>query len=432
MFSLFRKKVRQELPSEAAQAAMVIKSITLPESQPDWKLFAKKDRLWDNDVAIMEGYNASACVYRCVEARATLVSSVPWYAGIKQADGTVERLPDNHPLNKLINTPNPDCSWLEVMHTWSQQLDLSGNGYASIIRGGIRSEPFQIWNLSPKYIKIKPGRERLVEYYEYQEYSGSKKRIDSNDMIQLRLPNPNDPIFGMPVLMAAGRATDIDRECGEWQKSSLQNRSASSLHVEVDKETQPDQVNAIQEAIREKYSGSSNADKPIVSSGKITNLNRTAQELDFVNGKKAVWAEICAVFGLSMSNLGFTESVNLANAEAMDKALWKNTIIPRLELMKRQLNAQLAVDFGENICLEYDISKVDALQENYTEVLTNAEKLWRMGFSLEAINKRLSLGFDESDLPEEIDLMGGTDEQSQTMQDDEEVKSLLRVVGYGK
>ncbi|MGB3724308.1 MAG: phage portal protein [Glaciecola sp.] len=425
----FSKKISQNIPSVPSQVAMAVKSVTLPEAQPDWKLFAKKDKLWDNDVAILEGYNASAVVYTCVEKRATLTSSVPWYAGVKQADGTIERLPDTHPANMLIENPNPDCSWLEVMHQWSQQLDLSGNGYASIIRAGARNEPYQIWNLSPKYIKAKPGRERLVEYYEYQEYSGTRRRIDASDMIQLRLPNPNDPIFGMPVLMAAGRATDIDRESGNWQKSSLQNRSAGSLHIEVPPETQPDQVAAIQKAAQEKYSGSHNADKPFVTSGKVNQLNRTAQEMDFVNSRKAIWAEICAVFGLSMSDLGFTESVNLANAEAMAKQLWKNTIIPRLELMKRQLNAQLAYDFGQNVCFEYDVSKVDALQENLTEQLANAEKLWRMGFSLEAINEKLGLGFDTDQLPEEIDLGISADSEPT---DDEEVKRLMKAVGYGK
>jgi HK97 family phage portal protein len=424
----FSKKLQQNMPSVPKQLALAVKSVTLPESQPDWKLFSKKDKLWDNQVALLEGYNASAVVYTCVEKRATLISSVPWYGGIKQADGTIERLDDSHPLNRLIETPNPDQSWLELMHCLSQNLDLSGNGYASIIRGGTRGLPIALWPLSPLWMKIKPGREDLVDYYEYEQ-SGFKKKVDAADMVQLRLPNPNDPIFGMPVLMAAGRATDIDRESGNWQKSSLQNRSASSLHVEVPEGTQPEDAQAIQDSIVAKYSGASNADKPFVTSGKITNLNRTAQEMDFVNSRKAVWAEICAVFGLSMSDLGFTESVNLANAEAMAKALWKNTIIPRLELMKRQLNNQLAKDFGENICLEYDTSKVDALQENFTEVLTNAEKLWRMGFSLEAINKRLSMGFDEADLPEEIDL-GISAESSEI--DDEEVKRLMKSVAYGE
>jgi HK97 family phage portal protein len=424
----FSKKLQQHMPSVPKQLALAVKSVTLPESQPDWKLFSKKDKLWDNQVALLEGYNASAVVYTCVEKRATLISSVPWYGGIKQADGTIERLEDSHPLNRLIETPNPDQSWLELMHCLSQNLDLSGNGYASIIRGGTRGLPIALWPLSPLWMKIKPGREDLVDYYEYEQ-SGYKKKVDAADMVQLRLPNPNDPIFGMPVLMAAGRATDIDRESGNWQKSSLQNRSASSLHVEVPESTQAEDVQAIQDSIVQKYSGASNADKPFVTSGKITNLNRTAHEMDFVNSRKAVWAEICAVFGLSMSDLGFTETVNLANAEAMAKALWKNTIIPRLELMKRQLNNQLAKDFGENICLEYDTSKVDALQENFTEVLTNAEKLWRMGFSLEAINKRLSMGFDEADLPEEIDLDISA-ESNET--DDEEVKRLMKAVSYGE
>ena len=31
---------------------MLIKSVTLPESQPDWKLFAKKPSDWDNLVSL--------------------------------------------------------------------------------------------------------------------------------------------------------------------------------------------------------------------------------------------------------------------------------------------------------------------------------------------------------------------------------------------
>lgn len=422
----FTKKISNTAPS-IRQQLMVLKSVTLPEVQPDWKLFAKKNKLWDIQTAILEGYNASAAVYTCVEKRATLTSSVPWYAGRKLNDGTVERLPDNHPLNKLINAPNPDFSWMETIHECSQSLDLAGNGYLPIIRAGTRDEPYQLWVLPAQFMKVKPGREQLVDYYEYQDASGNKKVVESNDMIHLRLPNPNDPIFGMPVLMAAGRATDIDRESGNWQKASLQNRNAADLHVEVPAELQPDQVQKVREQLTERYNGPDNARSPIVSSGKINHLSRTAVEMDFVNSRKAVWAEICAVFGMSMADLGFTESVNLANAESMQKALWVNTIIPRLELLKRQFNMQLASDFGDDICLEYDLSGVEALQENLGELLDNANKLYLMGFSAKAINDRLKLGFDDDQLPEEFepDLPTDDDEPS------DEVKMLLKSVGYG-
>lgn len=429
----FSKKVQQKLPDELSQVAMAVKSFTLPEVQPRWNLFAKKDKLWDVDTAILEGYNASAAVYRCIEMRATLVSSVPWYAARKKSDGTIERLEINHPLNQLINRPNPDTSWLEVMHEWSQSLDIAGNAYSTIIRGGVGGKPTALWNIPARGMRIKPGSTELIDSYEYQ-YGAQKKTAKANEVVHLRQPNPNDPIFGMPTLMAAGRATDIDRESGNWQKASLQNRSAGSLHIEVPEGTQFEDVERIQQSVQEKYSGPSNADKPFVTSGKITNLDRTAQEMDFVNSRKAIWAEICAVFGLSMSNLGFTESVNLANAEAMERSLWKNTIIPRLELMKRQLNAQLAYDFGADICFEYDISGVDALQENYTELLANARALYDMGFEMKAINARLNLGFDEDELPQVMDFEPEEEAQDEEEQQepDEVVKHILKSVSYGK
>lgn len=428
----FSKKVQQNLPSELSQVAMAVKSFTLPEVQPTWNLFAKKDKLWNVDTAILEGYNASAAVYACVEARAKLVSSVPWKAVMKTRDGETEQLGLDHPLNKLIERPNPDTSWLEVMYEWSQSLDLAGNGYATIIRGGVRGVPTAIWNIPAQGMKIKPGNTKLIDSYEYQ-WGAQKKTAPSEEVIHLRLPNPNDPIFGMPVLMAAGRATDIDRESGNWQKASFQNRSAGDLHIEVPEGTQQQDVEAIQNSVMEKYSGAANARKPFVTSGKITNMNPTAKEMDFVESKKAVWAEICAVFGMSMSNLGFTEDVNLANAEAMERSLWKNTIIPRLELMKRQLNVQLATEFGEGVCLEYDISGIDSLQENFSELLDNAKKLYDMGFDLKAINKRLEMGFEEEDLPEVMDFEPDDEPQDEEEQQepDEVVKHILKSVSYG-
>jgi HK97 family phage portal protein len=431
MWPFKSKTIEHNVPSVQTQIAMAVKSITIPQAAPDWKLFAKTQTDWDVKTAIVEGYNASAAVYTCVEKRAKLVSSVPWKAKKKLQDGTLEDLPSSHPLNMLINMPNPETSWLEIMYEVSQQLDLAGNFFMSEIKAGARGLPTQVWVLPAQYVKIKPGKERLIDYYEYQESSSTRFKVMADDMVHLRLPNPSSRYFGQPVLMAAGRATDIDRESGIWQKCSLQNRGVLDISLEVPEGLQQDEIEAVQKKLEERHSSPVNARKPLVTSGKVTQLGQTAVEMDFVNSRKAVWAEICAVFGMSMSDLGFTESVNLANAEAMQKQLWVNTVIPQLELIKRQLNPQLASEFGPDICLEYDLSNVSALQENLTEKLTNAEKLWRLGFSLEAINSRLELGFDSDQIPEEPDLIG-EEPEAETVVVDDEMKRLLKSVCYGK
>lgn len=421
-----KKTLSNNVPGVTAQAEMVLKSITLPQASPTWSLFAKNDSRWDIQTAINEGYNASAVVYACVEKRATLFSSVPWKAMIKKSDGSFEPAL-NSPLQRLLDNPNPDMSMMEIMHEASQSLDLAGNAYWSEIKAGARGLPTQLWPLPAQFVKIKPGKDKLISSYEYQE--SVKYPIIADDMVHLRLPNPNSRYFGMPVLMAAGRATDIDRQSGDWQKGSLQNRTVADIHVKVPDTLMPDQIEAIRDELKERSDSPANARRPIVSSGDINHLSRTAVEMDFVASRKAVWAEICAVFGMSMSDLGFTESVNLANAEAMQRQLWKNTILPRLELIKRQLNCQLAKEFGPEYVLEYDITNVEALQENFTEKLTNAEALWRLGFSIEAINQRLELGFESEDMPVESDLMS---EAENPVDDTEEMKTLLKSVCYGK
>ena len=435
MWPFDKKLIKQQLPTVTAQAKMLLKSVSIPQAAPDWKLFAKKDAKWNIEAAINEGYNASAAVYTCVEKRAKLVSSVPWVVKQKLSDGSYEDLPD-HPLQKLIDMPNPETSWLEIMYEISQQLDLSGNAYLSEIKAGVNGFPTQLWLLPSQYIKLKPGRERLIDSYEYQESSAQKFTILADDMIQIKLPNPNSRYFGQPTLMAAGRATDIDRESGIWQKNSLENRGVVDLHVEVPDTMQPDQIDALKVSIKEKQTGAKNAREPWITSGKINQLGQTAVEMDFVNSRKAVWAEICAVFGLSMSVLGFTENVNLANGQEQQKAMWINNVIPLLELIKRQLNAQLASEF-DGVELDYNTSNVPALQENLTEKLSNAEALRRLGYSSEAINRRLELGFEADEMPEELELetepdADDADDADEMSEDDtEQVKRMLKAVGYG-
>jgi HK97 family phage portal protein len=433
MWPFSNKLLQQDIPTVKAQTKMLLKSVSIPQAAPDWKLFAKKDAKWDIETAINEGYNASAAVYTCVEKRAKLVSSAPWVVKRKLPDGTFETLPD-HPLQKLIDMPNPGTSWLEIMYEISQQLDLAGNAYMSEMKAGVNGFPTQLWLLPSQYIKIKPGNVNLIDSYEYQESSSKKFNIMADDMIQLKLPNPNSRYFGQPTLMAAGRATDIDRESGIWQKNSLENRGVVDLHVEVPDTMQPDQIDALKVSIKEKQTGSANAREPWITSGKINQLGQTAIEMDFVNSRKAVWAEICAVFGMSMSVLGFTENVNLANGAEQQKALWVNSIIPMLELIKQQLNAQLSTEF-DGVILDYDLSNIEALQENFTEKLANAESLYRMGYTSASINRRLELGFEESEIPEELELEEPdpiADDNADDETDDEQVKRMLKAVGYGK
>jgi HK97 family phage portal protein len=409
-----------------------LKSLTLPQANPSWKLYAKMQLDWRPEVAIAEGYNASAIVYACVEKRAKLLASAPWKVQTKSGDDWEDQ--PNHLLQKLIDSPNPDESWYELMYEVSQSLDLAGNAFISEIKAGIQGRPVELWHLPAQYMRIKPGTERMVDYFEYTDHAIRGRRIQSVDMIQLKMPNPGDRYFGMPVLMAAGRATDIDRESGIWQKTSLENRGSSDVNIKLPPEATQEQVDQVKQAYKDQQSGAKNARKAMVTNAEIQQLGQTAVEMDFVNSRRAIWTEICAVFGMSLANLGMTENVNLANAEAMDKALWMNTVIPQLDLIKRQLNHQLASEFGADVRLVYDLSNVEALQDGLDKKLSNAKSAFDMGVPFNEINQKYELGFDDIEGGDVGYLAAGlmpVGFQPMDLGFDDEEKQMIKAMAYG-
>lgn len=371
------------------QLAEAIKSITAYQAVPKWRLNAQGEQGWDTGTALKEGYNASAIVYAAVEKRAKLLASIPWRAAIVNSDGEYEYKPDS-PLQKLIDRPNPDYSFYELIYMASQNLDLAGHAFISEVKAGVKGLPVELWVLPSVGMKIKPSTTRLIEYFEY-----NKQRIEADDMIMLKMPNPNSPWFGMPVLMAAGKATDIDRESGEWQKVSLENRGASDINIKMPENATQEQVESAKKQYKKNQAGPKNARKALITNAEIQMLGQTAIELDFVNSRRAIWTEICAVFGMSLSNLGMTEDVNLANADAMNKALYQNTIIPQLELISRQMNHQLAHEFGGEWALVPDLTNIEALQEGRADKLAAATALYSMGVPFNIISQRLELGIDD-------------------------------------
>jgi HK97 family phage portal protein len=383
---------------------------------------------WSAEKAINLGYSKSAVVFACIEKRAKLLSAISFVTETLNAKGEWETSP-NHPLQTLLGKPNPYQSFYELIYAASQQLDLSGNAFLrevkvkSALEGEITKE---LYLLESANVQIVEGKTKLIEKYVYQ--AGNKKiEYDESEIVQLMYPNPSSQTTGMPILKGAGIAVDIDRETSEWQKVSLSNRSLADIYIKVDESTTPEQMNFIKEQLKQNYEGPKNARKPIVTTGGVVNFGQSAAELDFTNSKKANWIEICAAFGVSLSNLGMTENVNLANAEAMNKQLYQDTIIPLATLYEIQLTNQLC---GEGVRIRADYSNLSALQENLDKKLDRAQKLFNMGVPFNLINQKLELGFEDIEGGDMGYLASSLIPAGISFEDDEPVKSAE--AAYGK
>lgn len=359
---------------------------------------------WGAKKAIQEGLKASAVFYACVNLRAQAMAQVPWKVYSVDRDGVRTELPD-HPLNVLLKRPHPSFSWSELMQLCSMHIDLAGNFYLKEIRAGSAGKPLELAPLIPYAVSIYPDPYHIVRSYEYAPPgSGQRIQIPATDMIQIKTINPDNFLFGLPTIQAAAKSVDIDRDAGDWQKLSFQNRGVSDVAIVLDENTTQDQYEALKAHYREDNAGPTNARKPFFTTKDVKTLNSNAVEMDYINSRQAIWQEIASAMGVPLPMIGVLTDATLANIQTSRRIFWLDTMLPLLRMVESQLNQQLASEYGDNIVLGYDTSGVEALREDFGAKLAQAQQLFAMGVDLQRIDQMLELGIPDVEQLEGSDI----------------------------
>ena len=349
---------------------------------------------WDAKKAVEEGFKSSVPVFACIKKRYDAVSSIPWV--VETLNGDEWEATPSHPLQRLLDNPNPEMSTGELMRLLICHLDLAGNGFWKKVRGGMGDVPQELWPVMP-YVSITTHDDGTINYYK-QTHTG--EQITADDMCQFKYTNPDNFYFGQSPLQAAGKAVDVDNAGQEWQKVSMQNRAVPDYAISFDTDLTADQYDQADKVIKAK-TGTGSAREPLVlSKAKIQQLSLTPIEMDFMNTRRFSREEVSSVYGVPSALYAEMNEANLSNAETARKVFWLDTILPLMDELKDTLNACLVPDYAATnvtIRVVYDVTNVAALQVNLTEKITNANKLWTMGVPFNTLNQRMELGFDDID-----------------------------------
>jgi HK97 family phage portal protein len=360
---------------------------------PDWLTDRAHWSDWSTENAVSDGYKSSPWVYAAIKLRANAVASVPLVVEIKK--GSEWHRAEEHPLLKILESPNVDLDGNELMRLFVTHLDLSGNAYLLKTRDGT-GKPLELWPMLPHYVQIMPGRERLIKAYQYS-YNGVYT-YDSSDIVHCAYTNPSSLFFGMSPLEAAGKSVDADNAAAAWQKISMQNRGVPDGIFSFDADMTHEQWQQAVLQVKDQYTGVGASRAPwVLSKAKYQQLAMTPVELDFKESRLLAMKQICAVYGVPHEMISGMGDANRASSDTVRKTFWLDTVLPLLSEIEAALNISLISDFGDRktLRIRFDTSGVGALQESYTEKLDNARKLFDMGVPFNTITKTLELGIEE-------------------------------------
>lgn len=301
---------------------------------------AHNDRLWP-ELALTGAqarvYEQSPWVYVAVSRIAEAAALVPLhvYRLERERRIAVER----HPLEVLLDAPNPHLSRFELFEQTIGMLELTGNAYW-FLGGDARGVPVEIWPLRPDRVTIVPDEARFVRGYVY-EIDGLRLPLDAREVVHFKRWHPGSDYYGLSALEAARVAVASDRAMSEWNRNTFSKDNGVPAGIVTIKDFVTDgDFERIKREWRQSYGGTQRR-TAFLRGGSIEwhNIGLSHVDLDFLKGRQAHRDEILSIFGVPIGLI--SENATEANARVAERQFIERTLWPKLARIAQKISQQV-------------------------------------------------------------------------------------------
>jgi len=358
-------------------------------------------------------------LFAVVNRTSTATAKQAWHLYRVPSDGRHDPGEDReevtaHPAVDLWRSPNPFMSTRDLVETCQQHLDLVGETILVVTKVG--KIPLELWPVRPDRMTPMPHPTQFLAGWIYRDPDGGKIPLNVDEVIQIKLPNPNDPFRGLGPVQALLADLDAMRYSAEWQRNFFLNSAEPGGVIELPTHLSDTQWDEFVARWREQHQGVSRAHRVAVVEygGKYVPRGFSMADMQFAELRAMGRDTVYEAFGVSRATMGVTDGVNYAAAKAARTQFAELLTVPRLDRWQGGLNRQLLPMFepprkpGKPVkrTVEFDY---DSPVENDSET-ENAERESKANTAAIYI----TAGFSPASVQEALglpDMEYGTDEQ---------------------
>lgn len=259
-------------------------------------------------------------------------------------------------LYRLLDQPNPFMLYSELLSLLVIDLLLVGNAYWLKWQTTSDGKPLALYRLAPSSVKVVPGPYGPKKY-EYQ-LPGMRKplRIDPEQMIHFRRPNPHDPYYGMGVIQGAGRSMDLELAVTDTMASYYENKADPSMIVQSDRRVPRDVFNKLRAQLRARTAGTKRAGELLVLEAglKASSLSTNARDALFAELAQMSRDRILAKFRVNPMLLGLIDESSGSNKVPDARREFDNAALrPFMNRLQETLSASLTAAWGVDLLIDY-------------------------------------------------------------------------------
>jgi HK97 family phage portal protein len=349
-----------------------------------WQVGKALPHTFDIKAFADEGYRKNLIVNACIVEILSSASEPELYAAKVAADGSETRLDRHHPLSVLLRRPNPEYSQAELLERMMLHAHVGGQWFLHKLRAP-RGNIVELWPLRPDRVLIVPGANGLIERFDFKRTdTGSKTPLAAADVIQgILRPDYLDDFGALPPMAAAARWIDLDNEAADYLRAFFTNGGQPSALLKFKHQTEEKDRQRTRELWKERY-GAGNWHDVAVIDGDWEYV-----EVGSRPGKLAMDAifdqtetRICAAFNVPpiiiAVRIGLLRST-YSNYREAKSSWWDEGMSPLYRRIADKLTVGVGHEFGPDIVIRFDFSRVKALQEDQQQKRADAGEGWMAG-----------------------------------------------------
>ena len=399
---------RAELAQKAAELAGMVRKMSPSQAlggisiDPGGSTTVPQNDL-NPTTAVRDGFKKNVWVYACVTRLASAASSLMWRVEKRTGEGERDWEPDpNDWRTKLLAYPNRSMSAKEVFYYAFAWLAINGNGLLRRVAGGGNgpNSTIELWPASPVNVQPVPGPAWIIGY-NILENGKVIRKVDPEEFIHCRLPDPLNPIWGVGMLQSAWASVQADVASAEWRKTLYASGGVPPGAITDASLTTTELVTEAHAQLKRAWQRNAKEVVPMVL-GAGTNylpFGFSAADMMIPQDRELTVAEIATAFGM-LPAMFDSSAATYDNLRTAVRFMYDNGVLPLADIMRDALNLSLLTDEereSDSVYITYDLTQVPFFRAEREAKIEQLGKAIRSGISRNDGVNLLDLGLEDTE-----------------------------------
>jgi HK97 family phage portal protein len=343
---------------------------------------------------------------------------------VTQSDGTVDKIQketwidaSGEPEHTILCHPNGVQSAVEFWMLIIIDLMATGDAFIYVDKGEAEDSQLEdeqntsrgrlrqalnsarkikvrsLYRLSSGLVRPVPAEDdrRILGGYQINT-EGGIYTFEADEVIHIRLPNPNDAFFGLSPIIPVMKNLLLDKYSAEHMIRFYKQGARLGGVIKTGKKLTKEQLTRLERVFESNFTGKRNHHKTLIlpEGMEYSTIEQNPGETSLLEFLKANKEPVLAAYNMPPIKVGLLDGATFSNALIQDKTYYNDTINPICRIVEDAINQHGSIiTKAREMKFSFSFDEIEALKEDELKNSQAAKGMLDAGMSINEVRERV-------------------------------------------